>query len=133
MSASLSDIRAGMAANLATLDGIQVSPYMLASPTPPALHIIPASIEYDQAMARGVDLLVFTVQVFVALGLDQAAQIKLDEYLAPTGIKAALESDRTLGGVVADVRVSGLSSYDVVALPDRGQMLAASFRVEVYS
>jgi hypothetical protein len=134
--ATMAQIREGLAANLEAISGIQVSAYMLASPTPPALHVIPSEIAYDRAGSRGLDLVQMTVQAFVALGSDIGAQVALDELLAPSGarsVKAALEASPTLGGAVQDVWVSAMSGYNVVTIPDRGQMLSADWTVQVLS
>jgi hypothetical protein len=131
MATTIAEIREGIAANLATLEGIQVSAYMLASPTPPAAHVIPRSILYDRTF-RGMVEVTLTVQVFVSLGLDQGAQMALDErLLGTTSVKAALEVDKTLGGTVNDLWCSEMESYDVVSIPDRGQMLSATWSVTV--
>jgi hypothetical protein len=103
-------IRAALAAKLGTLDNgnIQASPYLLSSPTPPAAHLFPAEVSYDEAMNRGLDQWDFTVQVFVGAITDVGAQQKLDLYLAPTGsssVKTVLEQDRTLGGLVTHTHV----------------------------
>lgn len=130
----MAQIREGLAANLASISGVQVSAYMLASPTPPAIHVVPSRIAYDKAMARGTDEVTMTVQAYVALGLDRSAQSALDELLAPSGsrsVKTAIEADRTLGGVVQHVWVSEMSGYNVVSVPERGQMLSADWTVVV--
>lgn len=102
--ASLSDIRSGLAANLAPLKtaGVirQVSPYLLPSPTPPS------------AQVAGVDEMTFldfgatssaewTVAIEVALGkyLEEAAWKVLDRLLATSGdesVVAAIEANPTL-------------------------------------
>lgn len=128
------EARERLAAALSKIPGLQASPYMLGSPTPPAAHIIPTAVSFDEAMAGGLDERTFTVQVFAALGLDKGAQIVLDGFLArsgPKSVKQALESDRRLGGLVQDLRVTEMSSYNVVTL-DARQMLSADFTVVVY-
>ena len=130
----MAEIRQGLVDNLSAISGVQWSPYLLASPTPPSGHVIPSEIAYDRAMHRGMDEVTMTVQAFVALGLDQAAQMKLDELLAPSGatsVKAAIEADRTLGGKVQDAWVSAVTGYTLVTIPDRGQMLSADWSVTV--
>ena len=118
MSVTVSQIRAGLATNLATVTGAQISSYQLANPTTPAFAIFPAATEYNQAMARGLDKWTFTVQAIVSAAVDQNGQQQLDEYLAPTGstsVRAALETDRTLAGVVQNLVVTRVSGYVLYA------------------
>lgn len=116
--ASLADIRAGFAGNLATLQGIQVSAYVLGNPSLPTIWVRPApaeGIEYHKAFANGLENWTFLVQAFFASGItDIGAQKKLDELLASTGatsVKAAIESDKTLGGLVKDLKVERCTGY----------------------
>jgi hypothetical protein len=133
--ADIATIREGLARNLSTIRDIQVSAYMLAAPTPPCLHIFPATIEYDRGMHRGLDIVSFTVEAFVAFGLDQGGQMRLDQLLAPDGIfsvKAAIEADKTLGSMVQDTWVQRMSTYRVVLLPDQNDhVLSADWLVNV--
>ena len=135
--ADIATIREGLARNLERIRNVQVSAYMLASPVPPAIHIFPASIDYDRAMARGLDVVNFTVEALVAFGLDQGGQIRLDQLMAPTGlqsVKESLETDPTLGQMVQDLRVERMSSYRVVTIPNQNdQALAATWLVAVLS
>jgi hypothetical protein len=132
--ASIKDIRVALAAKLSASPDLQVSAYILASPTPPYAHVFPAEVEYDRAMVRGLDELTFTVEVAVPLTSDQASQQLLDEYLAGSGdrsVKQKLEVDRTLGGVVQNLRVTGSSGYMQVVREGAGPVLAAQWQVEV--
>lgn len=136
MSVTVAQIRSGLATNLATVTGSpQVLAYMLSNPTPPAFAVFPAATSYDEAMARGLDKWTFTVVAVVSAAVDQDGQKNLDLYLAPSGgysIKAAIESDRTLGGVVSNLRVTQVSGYRVYA-DDRGANLGAEWTVEIYA
>lgn len=134
--ADLAAIREGIAANCDGVADIQVSPYMLASPTPPAAHVIPGDGEFDLAMGRGTDRLNMLVQVFVAVGTDKGAQILLDKFLAGSGadsFKQAIESDPTLAGACHDLRVTGFQGYRAFNFEGKGPMLGVELRVEVYA
>jgi len=112
--ATITQIREGLAANLAALNGFQVSAYTLSNPTPPAIQVLPGEITYDLAMHRGLDEVVMLVQAFVALSSDIGSQKRLDELLDPTGadsLKTAVESDKTLGGLVGSVHVTDATGY----------------------
>lgn len=129
---TLAAIRAGLAANLAAIPDIQVSAYALANPTPPCVEIVPSSIEYDLALSRGWDRVMVTVRVFVGMTSDIGAQKLLDTFLAGSGalsVKAAVESDVTLGGACDDVRVQTSSGYRVYGA--EGRLLGAEWEVEV--
>jgi hypothetical protein len=132
---TLSAIREGIAANLASLNGngVQVSAYVLAEPTPPTIQVLPGAIAYDIAMARGVDEYTLTVQALAPLSVDAVnAQLMLDELIdEPDSIKTLVESDKTLGGAAADLRVTDCSGYQVVSLEGRGPTLFCEWTVVV--
>jgi hypothetical protein len=137
---SFTEIREALAAQLAQqLTGIQVSAYLLASPTPPTIHLYPGGpagqIAYDLTLARGVDQWALTVQAFVGPTSDIGAQKKLDQYLAPSGpqsIKQAVESDPTLGGLVHQVHVPSCAGYRQYIL-ETATYIGAEWYVQVYA
>jgi hypothetical protein len=68
---------------------------------------------FDVNNARGLDSASVDVYVIVQRISERAGQDKLDELLAGTGpksIKTAIESDRTLGGLVDTLRVISAES-----------------------
>lgn len=139
MAATLEQIRVALAANLTTLSGapanVQVSAYMLGNPQPPTLQVMgPDTIQYDQAMRRGLDYWTLIVQGFVGAIADIGAQVNLDQWLAPSGslsVKTAIESDRTLGGHVQDLTVTDSTGYKVFQLDSTSQVLGAEWTVLV--
>jgi hypothetical protein len=136
--ATIDQIREGLRAALDTIADWQVSAYMLASPTPPAMHIFPEEIDYDGAMHRGMDTLMFTVEAFAGISSDIGAQKKLDQMLAPSGatsVKAAVEADRTLGGIVSDLHITKATGYRVYELHGaaRAPVLGCQWSVEIIS
>lgn len=135
---TLAQIRTGIATNLNVLVGssqLQVSAYMLANPTPPAIHVYPTDIEYDLAMRRGLDKWTLIVQAFVSLsGPEENTQALLDAFLAPSGatsVKQAVESDVTLGGLVTSTNVVSCTGYRVYARDGGPAVLGAEWVVEV--
>ena len=132
----MAEIREGIAANLAGLksQGFQVSAYVLASPTPPALHVMPGEIQYDRASQRGLDDIEMKVQAFVALANDRGSQERLDALIAPTGdmsVKTLIESDRKLGDTVDHVHVTDCSGYQVAVREGGGPVLMVEWTVAV--
>ena len=53
--ASLTDLREGLAATLASITGLQQSAYLLSNPTPPTAEVQPGPVDYDLTMKRGLD------------------------------------------------------------------------------
>lgn len=131
--AALSDIRAGIATNLATITGLRVSDELLDNPQPPVAMVALNNIEYHQDMRLGAKYN-FTVQVIVGRASERHAQRALDLYVNPEGsssVKVAVELDRTLGGVVDDLVVESMPNVGSIQLNDT-TYLAADFLVAVY-
>lgn len=133
--AQLSEIREAMGTALSTVPNLRVRPMLPALLTPPMAVVFPQQIEYDLNAARGVNRYTFTVSVFVVKADDRSAQLRVDPFVSPTGsgsVKAALETDRTLGGLVDTLRVTNVSNYSSTDANDV-LYLAVDFEVEVYA
>lgn len=134
--ANVSDLRNGLATNLATISGLRTAATVPDQINPPVAVVMPTSITYDTAFARtGGDEYEFSVMVIVGRVDERMAQNKLDAYCSGTGsqsIKAAIESNRTLGGKAFDCRVTSLRNYNQVSVADV-TYLAAEFVVQVYA
>jgi hypothetical protein len=131
---TLTEIREGLEANLASIPGLAESAYLLGKPAFPAAEVQPDTINYDQAMGRGLDEQYMTVRVFVAASTDKGAQRKLDKFLEPDGeysVKEALESDSTLGGTVQDVHVTTSTGYRIYTREGMPSALGAEWTVRV--
>jgi hypothetical protein len=128
------DLREGLARALAELPDLQESAYMLSKPTPPYAEVVPAPVEYDQTFSRGQDLHRFLVRVLVGNNPDKAAQKRLDTFINGSGrtsVKAALEADRSLGGVAQDCFVRRCSGYRNYGRPGGVVVLGCEWEVEV--
>lgn len=134
--ASLRAVRQGLRDRLqAALPHVQVSAYLLPSPTPPCVYIVPTQVVYHEAMgpiAQAVHQVTLAVRALVQVGLGEAAQIRLDELVDAEAIPAAIESDPTLGGVVHTATVTRLVRYDPIVLPDAQEAYLAEWEVVVY-
>jgi hypothetical protein len=140
--ASLEDIRAGIARNLtdrldlAPLTGVQISPYMLGSPTLPTVYVMgPDLVTYHRAMSDGLTDWTIIVQAFVTLTSDIGGQRVLDRMLDTSGaasVKAAIEYDKTLGGACQNLQVRSTTGYQQYALASvQGDVLGAQWNVQV--
>ena len=131
---AIAEIRAGLAANIATISGLRVAAEIPDNPSPPIAVIALNNISYDLAMARGTTLYNFTVTVIVGRVAERDAQRKLDAYAGDgeRSIKTAVQSDRTLGGSAFDCRLSEMSTLGALNLGEQ-TYLAADFAVQVYA
>ena len=102
--ASLTEVRAALAARLAVIDGLRVPDLVPPEISPPAAVIVPGvdrlhpAIVYDKAMCGGAHTMHFLVKILVSTAHDVSAQRLLDGYLASAGdtsVKAAIEDDMT--------------------------------------
>jgi len=131
---SIADIKAGLAANLGTVSGLRVSTDVPDQINVPMAVLELNSVNYDQAFQQGMTQYNFTISLFVARASERNAQRKLDAYAdtGASGIKDAVQSDRTLGGAAYDVRVVDMSNISAVSLGEVSY-LAADFTVSVYA
>jgi len=133
--AAIADIRDGIANNLSTISGLRTTETVPDNPQPPVAIIQPSSIDYDLTFRRGLDQYNFLVTVIVGRASERRAQQLLDLYCAGTGsssVKLAIESNRTLAGVIQDLRVIAMRNYGTISVGEQ-TYLAAEFDVVVYT
>lgn len=133
--ASVSELRDGLKANLATITGLRTADTVPDNPQPPQAIVLPQNITYDNAFNRGMNTYTFAVLVIVNRVSERTAQNSLDTYVSSTGsksIKLAIESDKTLGGKAFDVRVSDVRNYGDVTIGEINY-LSAEFVVLCYA
>ena len=131
---SMSTIRDGLKTRLATISGLRAYDTMPDNPSPPFAVVVPGPINYDVAMARGLDEQEFDILVVVSRVHERIGQDLLDGYCdrsGPTSIKAAIEGDRTLSGACDTLRVTQMRNYQALAIGEV-QYLAAEFVVQLY-
>ena len=132
---TFSQLRTGLATNLATISGLRTANLIPDQVNPPIAIITPETITYDTSFARGLDEYNFTILVVVHRVAERSAQSSLDAFCNPTGstsIKTAIESDRSLGGKAQTLRVTDLRTYQALSVGDV-DYLAAEFSVVVYA
>jgi len=127
----LSDLRDGLADRMSTIRGLRTSATVPDAPRPPVAVVMPDRVVYDLNARRGADTFLFTIILLVGRADDRAAQNNLDAYIVgDSSIKAAIEADRTLGGVANTCRVTEMNSYASMIIGET-VYLAANFAVEV--
>lgn len=132
---SIGAIRTRLATNLATISGLRVASNIPDNPMPPQAIVMLENVDYDNAFKNGLVTYQFRVSVLVARADERTAQDRLNAFASTGagGIKAAVESDKTLGGTAFDVRVSTMTNIGTVSLGGDVAMLSADFIVTVYS
>lgn len=128
-------IQAGMATAAKTVSGLRAFATLPDAIEPPVFAPLELELSYDQAFG-GLTETVFTCQVFTSRGDTDTGRKLLIGYVAESGatsIKAALEADRTLGGVAKTLiveRVRGAGRlYEVGGI----DYLGAQFDVRVWA
>lgn len=133
--ATIAQIREGIATNLRTIAGLRTTDTVPDNPQPPVAIVSPSSIQYDLSFQRGLDLHNFVVMIVVGRASERNAQRTLDLFCAGTGassVKAAIESNRTLTGLVQDLRVTSMRNYGSTTIGET-TYLAVEFDLVVYT
>jgi hypothetical protein len=133
--ALISELRAGISANLATIAGLRTTATVPDNPNPPIAIVIPDTVSFDDTYQRGMQTYTFTVSVIVGRADERTAQNNLDAFVSSTGtksIKLAVEKDKTLGGKAFDVRVSEMRNYGQLSIGEV-TYLSAEFTVLCYA
>ena len=133
--ASVTDLRTGIATNLATITGLRTSPTLPDNPNPPIALVTPISVSFDDSFKRGMQTYTFVISVIVGRADERTAQNKLDGFVSSTGsssVKLAVESDKTLGGNAFDCRVTEMRNYGQLTIGDV-IYLSAEFTVLCYA
>lgn len=126
-------VRTGLGVALDTITGLRSFDYVPDSLSPPAAVVEPLEVDYDEAMHRGLDTYRAFILVIVGRMSDRSSQDRLDAYVAGSGsssVKAALESDKTLGGACSTLQVTSARPREVVV--SGVNMIAYRFEVTIY-
>ena len=111
MASAAENIREALASALKGVTGVaQTSAWYLPGnfQTPCLVVLGSGPISYDTTFSRGTDALAFTVRGIVGT-VDSVGSQKMISQWVGGAVKTALQSDRTLGGLVDDLRVTDYS------------------------
>lgn len=133
--ASITTMRQAIATNLSSISGLRTAALIPEDPKPPIAVVTFDNVNYDTSMGRGLDEYTFRVVVVVGRVNTRGAEQNLDAFMSGSGassVKAAIESDRSLGGEANDLRVTtGTNLREVVV--SEATYLATDFVVTVYA
>ena len=109
-----SNVRAGLQTRLQTISGrrvLDIVPDSVNIPTQGAVAVVGMlDLNFDFSMNRGYDQATCSILVIVGRMNESTAQDRLDGYLSSSGatsVKAAIEGDKTLGGVAQTLILDG--------------------------
>lgn len=125
---SIATLRAGLADALRDIKGLRTSSYFPDLINPPMGIVDTVRVDFDSALNRGSDEIIFDVLVVVNRTSERAAQQELDA-LVPQ-VKAAIQADSSLGGACDDLIVTSMNGYAPLAIGE-SNYLAATFAVRV--
>ena len=106
-------VRDALKVNLQTISRLRIYENIPDVIVPPCAVVGQLDFTFDVDNARGLDQASVDVYVIVQRLSERTGQDKLDNFLAGSGkgsIKTAIESDRTLGGLVDTLRVISAES-----------------------
>jgi hypothetical protein len=129
----ISKVRDALGENLSSITGIRIYDKIPDVVVPPCAIVGQLDFTFDIDNARGLDQASVDIFVLVQRISERAGQDKLDELLAGTGpksIKTAIESDRTLGGLVNTLRV--ISAESGTYLTGDQEFLSYRYNVTVW-
>ena len=130
---NLTTVRQGLATALDTISGLRVFDYVPDNAPAPAAIVEPLEVTYDQAMNNGLIKFKSYITIVVARMSDRSSQDRVDAYVDPTGatsVRAAIETDRTLGGACSTLNVIGAQPRSVTMAGV--EYNAYRFEVDIY-
>jgi len=136
MPATISQVKDGLKARIQTISGLRAFDYQPDQVNPPFAFPTLDAITYHQTgMGTGGVVMNFTVTLIVNRAVERTAQDQLDQYMSWDGaqsLRAAIEADRTLGGVCDDLIVTNAENLTNIDANDT-LYLAVDFKVTVYA
>lgn len=135
MAATLQQQADGLQTALATIDGLRVFDHVPDSWATPCSFVIPDTVEFWNAFSGGDATHNWTATVVVGRQSDRSSQRQLFEYMSYSGaksVRAAIEADRTLGGVVQSLIVDRADNVRMVSQGDQAY-LAVDFAVRIHA
>jgi hypothetical protein len=128
-------IQMGLQTALEIVPGLRVADHLPEQINPPVAVIQIQSVTYHRAMGGGLSEWDFVISVVAGRMGDRSAQRTLDDWMSWDGassIRAAIESDKTLGGICDTLKVADMLNVRPVSLGDAAY-LSCEFNVLVHA
>ena len=134
----IGDLRSALKENIRlNIRGAEINTYASINPNPPGIHLWPSAIpSYHRTFGDplGLTEVEFTVQGYVGFGTNIGAQEIMDEWLGTDtdqSVAAAIESDRTLGGLAHTLMVKDGTGYGALETATGTPLLTSDWLVTV--
>jgi hypothetical protein len=131
---TISQVGDGLKARLATITGLRTYSYQPEQLLPPVGYVTLNNISYHGAFQGGNQEMEWSVIIVVGRWTDREANARLDDYATYSGaksVRAAIEADKTLGGVCDTLIVQSSSAISSLEQAD-AEFLTIEFTVTVY-
>lgn len=135
MTATVQEVEAAVVATLSTIGGLQGFDYLPDSFPVPCAIVAVGDVDYHSAFGNGVVEHDVAILVIVGRSSESAGDSQLDDfrsYSGTTSLRAAIEADGTLGGVVATSIVTKSTPKTAISI-NGAEYLAAEFTMTVYA
>lgn len=130
----ITEVREALNDALDSIGGVVVYKTAMTNPTQfPCMMVGPAPESMDYRVAKDTDRAVFNVWLFIGYN-DQRAQEVLEAVMSTDGtdsLLATLYADRSLGGVVSNLRLLSSTSGTYSVVNGIDNIIGCEFRVEV--
>lgn len=126
----LNAVATGLETQVREVAGIQPYDYVPDALAGKSFLVCEIDVDFDKTFRRGMDELMVTCRVLIARRTERDAQRKLREFMAGggmTSIKAAIESDKTLGGACDSLHVQRMSGNRMFTVGEKRY-----YGVEIY-
>lgn len=134
MTATVSEGAAALKDALTAIPGLRVQDHLVDNPSPPIAMVGIDQVTYHRAFAGGNAEHEFKITILVGRDPERVSQDRLNGYLSYDGsysVRAAIESDPTLGGVVRTCQVVTGGNIGLVSIGD-ANYLTVEFTVLVH-
>lgn len=139
---NLASIREAVAARLSEVAGLRayaVAPDQIPAGVATVVAVNPGDpyVDFQQAFAKGLGFVNFTIMVWVQAVDMRAAMIRLDSLLSSGSdasrsiVDSLMDRDRTLGGVCADLVVDSCDNVRGETVADGARYLCADLNLRV--
>lgn len=135
MVGSATQLQTALRLAVGNVSGLRVADHLPEQIQPPMAVILLQGVQYHRAMGAGLSEWTFTVSCIAGRMGERSSQLQLDGWLSWSGntsVRAAVESDLTLGGACSSLVVSDSIAVKPLTIGD-ASYLTVEFTVTVHA